>query len=308
MCKYCLLLLSFIILSKATYTQELQNNRFKDLVYKKATKLKNQSYTTNIPAGAKKKAFRFDLYQPENDTSSTRPLIIWMHGGGFKLGSKRSRGIPAWSKTFAQRGYVCAAINYRKSRKKPLRNFNDLAGACYDAVLDLNQAVLYFKNNQALYRIDTNCIILGGNSAGAIIAMQAVYSSPYELAKLSGNGQPDTLSHSNNLENIAAVINFWGAIFDTSWMRRANIPIVSVHGNKDRIVPYKHADSPLFGSFIIHEQAGKIGIVNELKTYQGYAHELQKVFNPFFAFGATHRRWLTAGQFAADFLSRNVLK
>ena len=41
-----------------------------------------------------------------------------------------------------------------------------------------------------------------------------------------------------NPHRVAAVINFWGAVFDTAWLKNANVPIVSVHGRKDRIVPY----------------------------------------------------------------------
>jgi acetyl esterase/lipase len=237
-----------------------------------------------------------------------RPLIIWLHGGGFKFGSKRSRGIPTWSKTFARRGYTCAAINYRRSKKKPLSRFTDLADGCYSAIQDLKQAVSYFKANSTAYGIDTNKIILAGNSAGAIIALQAVYSNAFQLAKISGQSNPDTVNHDNNLRNIAGVINFWGAIFDTSWLASAKVPIVSVHGTGDNLVPYTHADSPLYGSFLIHREADALGIPNMLKPYPGFRHELQKRFNPIFVSGATHRRWREAGAFAADFLSSKVLK
>jgi acetyl esterase/lipase len=276
---------------------------YKDFVFEKSVVKKKSYYSNNISPQAKKKAYRFDLYQPDGDSNKLRPLIIWLHGGGFKFGSNRSRGIPTWSKTFAKRGYTCAAINYRKSKKKPLSRFADLAEGCYDAISDLQQAVSYFKANAAAYNIDTNKIILAGNSAGAIIALQAVYSNPSQLAKLSGQANFDTLSDDNNLKNIACVINFWGAVFDTSWLRNASIPIVSVHGTSDNLVPYTHTDSPLYGSLLIHKEADALGIPNKLKPYPGYRHELQKRFNPVFVSGATHRRWVEAGEFAADFLS-----
>ena len=100
-----------------------------------------------------------------------------MHGGGFKFGSKKARSTRIWSKNFAHKGYLCAAINYRLSKKNPLRNFKALVKGCYEAIEDLEQAIVFFKKNNALYRIDTNCIILAGNSAGAMIALQSIYSS-----------------------------------------------------------------------------------------------------------------------------------
>ena len=49
-----------------------------------------------------------------------------------------------------------------------------------------NFAVAYFKANaSALHHIDPDKIILAGNSAGGIIALQAAFSSNEELAKLT---------------------------------------------------------------------------------------------------------------------------
>jgi predicted esterase len=231
-----------------------------------------------------------------------------MHGGGFKFGSKKARGIPEWSKTFAQRGYTCAAINYRKSKKKPIKRFADLAAGCYQAIQDLDQAITFFKINNQYFGIDTGRIILAGNSAGAMIAIQAVYSNPESLSKLSGDTGNIVFKYANNFSNIAGIINFWGAIFDTSMLHTAIVPIVSVHGTKDAIVPYKQKDVPLYGSYYIQKQATAIGIPNDLKSYEGYAHELQKHFNPIVASGATKRRWLEAGQFASDFLYQQLFR
>ncbi len=277
--------------------------RFKDLVFTDVDREKNIAYQTEIKDGIKKKYYLLDLYQPNGDSVTNRPLIIWMHGGGFKLGNKRSRGIPLWSKTFAQRGYVCAAINYRHSKKRPLKRFTDLAEGCYDAIEDLHHAVAFLKKNASQYRIDTSRIILAGNSAGGIIALQAVYSSFAEIAQLVHVPGADTASREHNPLHIVAVINYWGALFDLDWLKNSEVPIVSVHGNNDGIVPYDHKeDSPLYGSFAIHQQADSLSIHNRLKTYDGYAHELQKHFNPFWAGRKAKQHWREAGQFAADFL------
>ena len=266
-----------------------------------------------IPAGVKPGSYRFDLYQPilrqaQDDSLEARPLVIWMHGGGFKFGSKKIKGIRVWSKSFARRGYVCAAINYRLSKKKPLRNFNALADACYDAVQDVTKAIQYFKRNASIYRIDTSKIILAGNSAGAIIALHAAYSSNAGLRAVSKKGDTSFQSISYNPSGIAAVINFWGALFDTAFLQNTSVPIVSVHGTKDRIVPYNDNGSSLYGSEIIHRRAMLLRIPNSLKAYIGYGHELQKHFIPILRSGRTKKRWLDAGQFAADFLYEQLLK
>jgi predicted esterase len=230
-----------------------------------------------------------------------------MHGGGFKFGSKRAKGIRLWSKSFALRGYTCAAINYRLSKQNPLRNFKALVEGCYNAVEDVEQALAYFRINHKLYRIDTTRIILAGNSAGAIIALHSVYSSSQDLKEFIR--MPDSnLRQRYNLNNVAAVINFWGALFNPDWLKNGSTPIVSVHGKKDHIVPYKHKGSGLYGSWIIHQKADSLQIPNRLKSYDHFGHELQRHFIPILRSGATKRRWLEAGEFAAAFLYQQLWK
>jgi len=308
----CLLYTVFVFFitisfSRAAGRQTHQPVRFSDPVFEKVLVKKNLVYNENPSAGIKAKYHRFDFYEPEADSSTARPLIIWLHGGGFKFGKKTSGGLPLWSKTFAARGYVCAALNYRLSKKHPLKHFEDLVEGCADAVDDVNNAIQFFKNNCSQYRIDTNRIILGGNSAGGMIALQAVYSSRGDMARLIHRGN-STGPAIYNPQHIAAVVNYWGALFNADWLKHAQVPIVSAHGSRDRIVPYDDKKPPLVGSLAIHRIADSLHIPNSLKVFEGYTHELQKRFNPFFAGPAAKIRWSVAGQFAAAFLYEQLFR
>jgi hypothetical protein len=75
-----------------------------------------------------------------------------------------------------------------------------------------------------------------------------------------------------------------------------------VHGSNDHIVHIDHRHSPFYGSESIHIQADSLHIPNQIKVFKGFGHELQRHFNPFNKSDAVKRRWLEAGQFAADFL------
>ena len=278
---------------------------YKDILFNNVTISKDLSYGDVIPND--KKAHLFDLYEAKENHAKARPLIIWMHGGGFKYGSKGARGIKLWSQTFAQRGYVCADINYRLSKKMPLLHFDVLKEACYDAVQDAKAAMEYFKLHHKEYNIDPNKIILGGNSAGGMIAMQTAYSSNAELAKFAG--VTDQSSQNKSIVKVAAVINYWGAIFDLNWLKNTSVPIVSALGSNDSLVPPTHKDAPLYGGIDIHNKADALHVPNEIKIFEGYSHELQKHFDPFFEGGkGTKERWLQAGQFAADFLYKELYK
>ena len=209
MLKYSPVFLALLFFSSFAQSQKL---RYKDLIFTDVTIDKDLSYNLNAPED-NRKAYLYDLYQPAGDQAQNRPLIIWMHGGGFKYGSKNAKGIELWSKTFAQRGYVCAGLNYRLSKKNPLFHFDVLQQSCYDAVQDSKLAVEYFKKNAKRFHIDPNKIILAGNSAGGMIALQAAYSNNLELAKQTGVTLTDASAKSTERLKVAAVINYWGGIF-----------------------------------------------------------------------------------------------
>lgn len=303
----CLLPLLTISIPLTMLAQEAAPVKYKDFVFEAVAVQQHLMYKTILPPGSKKKYYRFDFYEPAGDSSAFRPLIIWLHGGGFKFGKKTSAGTPVWSKTFARRGYVCAAVNYRLSKKHPLKNFKDLVQGCAYAIEDVHEAVDFFKQHCRQFRIDSTHIILAGNSAGGMIALQAVYSSPREMSRLVHGGDSILPPHyRHNPQQIAAVVNCWGALFDIRWLQNNSTPIASIHGQKDRVVPYDHQNPLLYGSLAIHRMADSLLIPNKIKIFEGYGHELQKHFNPLFAGGKAKKRWLQAGDFIADFLYKQL--
>ncbi|MGN6354174.1 MAG: carboxylesterase family protein, partial [Parafilimonas sp.] len=162
------------------FAQDIKPVLYKDVSFNKVSVQKNIIYSA--ADSIKEKYRRLDFYHPATDSIlQKKPLIIWMHGGGFKFGTKNAAEIKLWGDEFAKRGYAFAAINYRLSKKNPLFKFKDLVEACYDNIKDVNNAIAFFKANASAFNIDTNKIILGGNSAGAVIALQTVYSNAADV-------------------------------------------------------------------------------------------------------------------------------
>jgi len=322
--------MAFYFLIVCACTGQVKPVEYRDTVFSTVRVEPDLAYRSRLPAGKAGKGYHFDMYEPgvpvapgsanlrDSGTGTlpaglpgtSRPLIIWMHGGGFKFGSRKGAGPRFWCTGFARRGYLCASIDYRMTVKKTLTSFPALVKGCFIAVEDVREAVAYFKAHYKTWDIDTNRIILGGNSAGGIIALQAVYSKPDELLKLAGdtaqpiNGNGASFPHPGS---VAAVINFWGAIFETDWLNNARVPIVSVHGGNDHIVSAGRKGEHFFGSLSIHAKADSLSIPNRVKIYDGYSHELQKHFNPFFTGSPARRRWQEAGQFVADFLYEELV-
>src|SRR5436305_13249448 len=105
--KYIFVNLTFLMSSIICFSQSIHPIRYKDIVFDKIDVQKDLLY---LSADSIKESYRqFDLYQPVNDTFKKRPLIIWLHGGGFKYGTKNAKEIKIWGNEFAQRGYVVAA-------------------------------------------------------------------------------------------------------------------------------------------------------------------------------------------------------
>lgn len=96
-----------------------------------------------------------DLYLPRK-TASRTPVIIWIHGGGWELGSK---GI--WPGiTMVDKGFAVASINYRLSNE-----------AKFPAqILDCRAALHWLRINAKQYRLDPDHIGVWGESAGGHLA------------------------------------------------------------------------------------------------------------------------------------------
>jgi predicted esterase len=284
---FCLL---FLLLPGSTLHAQQEISVQKNLQYGRA------------PEGIKSKYYRFDLYRQEKQNTEPAPLLIMLHGGGFKLGNKRSNSTPTFCRAFAQQGWICASVNYRLSKGRPLTRYQDLVAGCYDALEDLQAAIDYFRQNSTKLGVDTSQIILAGNSAGAILALQYVYANRDSMAVLAGRKVEPNPGRQQAPSSIKAIINCWGAVFDSSWLKRNTVPIVSIHGIKDRVVPFEQNGKSLFGSGIIDRQCAVFGIPHVLKAYQDMGHELQRHFNPIFTGAAARKRYRETAAFAGSFL------
>ena len=54
-----------------------------------------------------------DVYEPAGDHARNRPAMVWIHGGGFRGGTRHQGNVVGLARAFAQRGYVAASIDYR---------------------------------------------------------------------------------------------------------------------------------------------------------------------------------------------------
>ncbi|MBC6492140.1 hypothetical protein ACFSQD_01415 [Flavihumibacter stibioxidans] len=129
----------------------------------------------------------------------------------------------------------------------------------------------------------------------------------HELGKFIGKADSSSLDKSHNPGNIFAIVNFWGAIYDTSWLKNTRVPIMNIHGSKDRVIPTAEPAGPLYGSGIIHRNADALLIPNRILIFEGVGHELQKHFNPLGAGTKARKRWAEAVRHAGIFLRSRII-
>ena len=136
-----------------------------------------------------KRALLLDLYVPEEPTDELRPLIVWIHGGAWRAGSKRNcRALP-----FTTRGFVAASISYRLTQE-----------ATFPAQIhDCKAAIRWLRANAKNYRIDPERIGVWGSSAGGHLV--ALLGTSGDVPELEGD-----LGNQDQSSRVQAVCDFFG--------------------------------------------------------------------------------------------------
>ena len=204
--------------------------RYRDQVFTNFTVTRDLQYgTAPHQETGSPVALRLDIYQPTGDAETKRPVLIWVHGGGYTAGDKTSGVAPDIAPMFARRGYVVASINYRLiSSGCGGSNIRPECGvAAFNAQHDAQAAVRWLRANAATYRIDPTRIAMGGESAGAITST---------LAGL----RPDDPGDSGNPgfpSNIGAFVSISGGFPGGAFASAGDAPGLLFHGTADGVVP-----------------------------------------------------------------------
>jgi acetyl esterase/lipase len=137
-------------------------------------------------------SLKLDLYLPESSVGKKPPLIVWVHGGAWRAGSKEK--MPLGSLT--EHGYAIASINYRLS---PVAKFPA-------QVHDIKAAIRFLRaqRDDERWHYDKEKIIIAGASAGGHLAALVGVTNGHE--ELEGSvGEFDSES-----SDVVAIIDFYG--------------------------------------------------------------------------------------------------
>ncbi len=223
-----------------------------------------------------------DVFIPDDNPANQRPVILYVHGGGFSGGRRDDSLHLDFCNRLALHGYIAATMSYRLVMKgqsfhcdQPAENKIRTFQSVTEDILD---ATAFLLDRQSEMKLNPNQIVLAGSSAGAEAVLHTVY----------GDQSPETLNQYLNKPQYqyAGVISMAGAIVDTANIHpQSAIPTQLFHGTCDKLVPYASAphhycDSstvgflPLHGAYSITERLEELGASYYLHTTCNGGHEL----------------------------------
>ncbi|HEY2037565.1 MAG TPA: alpha/beta hydrolase [Steroidobacteraceae bacterium] len=155
-----------------------------------------------------------DIYRQEGTGGGyPRPLVIYVHGGGWRHGDSRTTGaftnFPGVLAALAARGYVVASVDYRLSSE-----------ARYPAAVeDVNSAIAYLRLHAHEWGIDPARVVLWGASAGGYLAAMSAttcddprFAPPLATGRMSRR-EAASASAPRVSDCVQAVVSWYG-LFD----------------------------------------------------------------------------------------------
>ncbi|MDF1661728.1 MAG: alpha/beta fold hydrolase [Planctomycetota bacterium] len=168
--------------------------------------------------GVDSRLLSLDIYSPKSEeetkSNAKRPVVVMIHGGGWAIGDKASKGVihPKCA-DFLKKGYLFVSINYRLSPKvkHPVH------------VQDCARALAYIHDHIAEHGGNPEQMLVMGHSAGAHLAALVSIDDQYLKA------------HGKDLKIVKGVVLLDGAAY--------NVPtqIAASAGKERALKMYKDA-------------------------------------------------------------------
>jgi acetyl esterase/lipase len=176
---------------------------------------------------------KLDLYQPAGTSSA--PLLIWVHGGRWEVGSKEPMPLGA----LVERGYAIASLDFRPAS----------AAQFPGQVHDIKAAVRFLRAESAKHGYDATRIgILGASSGAHLAALVGTTNGHAELEGTLGD-------HSNASSDVQAIVGYFGASNLTTILAQStpyglNVRVPALQtllgGSPENVEPLARLASPVF--------------------------------------------------------------
>lgn len=185
-----------------------------------------------------------DLYQPIPKTPSKqkRPVVVMIHGGAWRTGSKFS--MLRHARRLTRVGYAVMSINYRLAPKYPWPA----------QIEDCRMALDWLNKNADQYNLDTHRVGVFGYSAGAqLAALLAATNEQNPNVKIRAAAVGGTPAEFSWIEDDSTALVYWlgstkqedDAVYrdasPTHFITANDPPFFIFHGTTDWLVPIQSA-------------------------------------------------------------------
>ncbi|NBP25974.1 MAG: hypothetical protein EBU81_15810, partial [Proteobacteria bacterium] len=222
-------------------------------------------------------------YQPSGDTASNRPVVVLIHGGGFRTSGVRTQSyIVTFANEFARRGYVAMSIDYRQRSGTDMPTVADELPALKDAAADALTALQWIRDSgrAATYGYDPNLIFIAGGSAGGRITTALACRETGDMGGLPTTDPYSTTSPASSVTSdanavydrtgcIAAAV-LWGGPepeYRCYTVNATDLPCILIHGTYDVTLLTE-------GSPVLYRALVEAGVPAQLNLVNGYDHSL----------------------------------
>ena len=245
-----------------------------------------QSFKNLVYSQVGDRRLRLDLYVPKQEQSPS--LIVWIHGGAWRHGSKRLS--PRRVQEVIEQGYALATVEYRLSQD-----------AIFPAQIhDCKAAIRWLRAHANEYGFDATRIGVWGASAGGHLV--SLLGTSADVAALEGEGGSTEQS-----SRVQAVCNWFGPTDFLLMNRQApagsrldhdaadspesqligapiqdnpeksqranpvtyvtadDAPFLHMHGDRDLLVPFPQSE-------LLHQALTQAGVASRLYRIEGGGH------------------------------------
>jgi GH35 family endo-1,4-beta-xylanase/acetyl esterase/lipase len=175
---------------------------------------------------------RMDIWQPKQPASK-KPVIVYIHGGGFGFGDKSETAVSTMAAHWLGRGYLVASINYRLT---PDFIFPS-------QIEDAKTAIRFLRANAAKYGINPDKIgVCGGSAGGYLVNMLGLCDSSAGFDNSGG--------YLNQSSRVQAVVDLFGIgdivyQYEKSSYEGSNGPVSKFAGGADKFYQIASKANPL---------------------------------------------------------------
>lgn len=260
--------------------------RYKQFIFNEVDSITNIKYGSALNIKNVSEDLYLDIITPpKTDTVKKRPLLIFIHGGGFKNNSKSGNVSTLLCTHFARKGYVTATIDYRLGIENN-GEIKDYHEAMYRAQQDGKAAIRFFKKYADKFGIDSAQVFITGTSAGSKTALAIAYMDedevPSDIDKTKWGSLEGASGNEGYSSKVKAVMNNWGALINYKWIKKGDVPLFNTAGTMDKTVPYDSSfdyHSFKYGPYILYKYCVSLGVQTGWRPFIGAGHTLDNKKN-----------------------------